>query len=235
MGLPRYVMNYDESRKFIQDAISEVKLTTPIEINMDTVDEIYLDTTHIESKINPIVTINQWINEKWEEISEYYQEILSEKVTELYESDKELYDSVLEGLDVEIDISREITDNLENIINQLNPIGEKRIKGFYRHLPALQTTHDFSLNGMDNEILITGIAYHLIGWSSFGDTISLSVTNNESEKEYFIQDISIKEVAEKKSFTRSIKVEKNNIVNVEFNNNSGNSKQVQIDIEYIII
>lgn len=228
MALPRYVINYDELVPFVQQAISEAE----IKIKSDNLEftgasEIQLDTTKVKTLLDGLLEKNQSINDIINKIKSSASSDIANILEEKFTKDTEIIDGNIEKLQELLDVEKKITAGLEEIKEQLNPLGDQRVKGFYEFVPPV--VDDFKITFKQwNNIHLTGLTISQIGWKK-EDTYSLIV-----DDEVYVDKIYTKEVAEKKRFNRYIKVPAGKDIVFVLHNNSGNSRQLWVDIEYIV-
>ncbi|MGU9539656.1 hypothetical protein ACQX0N_11895 [Clostridium tepidum] len=79
----------------------------------------------------------------------------------------------------------------------------------------------------DKDVFLTGLHVNQTGWKK-EDTFDLIIN-----KEKIIDNASIKEIGEHKYFNTYFKVNANTPISFILNNNSGNSRQTMVDLEYI--
>lgn len=79
----------------------------------------------------------------------------------------------------------------------------------------------------DKDVFLTGLHFNQTGWKK-EDTYTLEIN-----KEKIINNASIKEIGEHKYFNTYFKVNANTPISFILNNNSGNSRQTMVDLEYI--
>lgn len=117
---------------------------------------------------------------------------------------------------------------------------KKRIEGFiyYNHngmqknegrlldIPPIimENKEDFIF---DKNVFLTGLHFNQTGWKK-EDTYTLEIN-----KEKIIDNATIKEIGEHKYFNTFYKVHANTPISFILNNNSGNSRQTMVDLEYI--
>ncbi len=101
----------------------------------------------------------------------------------------------------------------------------QKSQGVYKNIPALQT--DFELNyTFEKKSALTGIVYSQSAWKA-EDSWSLYI-----DDKILFDNIPTKEVGQHKTFDCPCLVEAWQTVKVIHHNNSGNSKEVWIDIDY---
>jgi hypothetical protein len=228
MGLPRYIINYEELEPFLKEAVGEAKIPVSIgEIDFSSITEASLDTTVIEAKITSIIDINTLVNTAFNDLIIELQG-LSEKLSALNTDNSvklsTFNDEKLKGY---LDETVKVRELVEGIVEQLQPFGNQRIQGYYKYVPPGR--HDYIIEFVPtDDIYLTAITMSQIGWK-LEDTWSLRVDNND-----IFTNISTKEVGEKKSFTRYMKVQADSIIEFVLHNKSGNSRQLWVDFEFVL-
>jgi hypothetical protein len=228
MGLPRYIINYSDLEPHLKEALTKAKIPIPIsDIDFSGITEASLDTTLIESKMASIVDINKLVNTA---INDLIAEIepLSEKLSILYtENSVKLDDFNNEKVKKYLDETIKTRELVESIVEQLQPFGNQRIQGYYKYVPPGRKDYIIDFKPTD-DIYLTAITMSQIGWK-LEDTWSLLVDGND-----VLSNISTKEIAEKKSFTRYMKVEADTEIQFVLHNKSGNSRQLWVDFEFVL-
>lgn len=137
------------------------------------------------------------------------------------------------------EINNKITNNikLKDIINKENKYlrmlkeavalnGDFFIEGKMQNIPAIKGNYIMNFK-YDNSVYISGIAISMSGWKP-EDTWELEV-----DKRMILSNIPTREIGEER-LLRSVKfVDINKDINVIFHNNSGNSRQIWCDLQYI--
>jgi hypothetical protein len=227
MGLPRYIVNYSEVFPFIQQAISEAELSASASgIDFSEVTSLTLNSDGVNTRITSLIDINTLINVKLDELNLTLKD-LSTVISDINKSSTEKLGVFGEKLQEKLDNTIKIRESVQQIADQLSPVGEQRIEGFYKYVPPGRGDYTIEFVS-DKEIFLTAITYSQIGWK-FEDTFSFLVDGDGVFK-----NISTKEVAEKKRFNRYMKVPANTKVEFVLHNNSGNSRQIWLDIEYVL-
>ncbi|WP_096635810.1 hypothetical protein [Clostridium cochlearium] len=80
----------------------------------------------------------------------------------------------------------------------------------------------------DKDVFLTGLHFNQTGWKK-EDTYTLEIN-----KEKIIDNATIKEIGEHKYFNTFYKVNANTPISFVLHNNSGNSRQTMVDLEYLI-
>lgn len=119
-----------------------------------------------------------------------------------------------------------IIDLLNQILELLKDKGIQRVHSISYHVPAVIA--DYKLPTRFNEdVLITGITYSQSAWK-YQDSWSLEVSGNR-----LFDEVGTKEIGESKAMNVFYFVPAGTNIDIIFHNNSGNSKLVWFDIEYI--
>lgn len=234
MGLPRYIINYEELEQHLKQAVNDAKIPVSIaDIDFSQITEASLDTTVIESKMSSIIDINGLVNTAFNDIALELTG-LSEKLTTLYNDNSEKLDKFNEEkVKAYLDETIKTRELVESIVEQLQPFGNQRIQGFYKYVPPGR--HDYIIEFTPtNDIYLTAITMSQIGWK-LEDTWSLKTVGSHGTGDVEIfTNIPTKEVAEKKSFTRYMKVTANTKIQFILHNKSGNSRQLWVDFEFVL-
>jgi len=137
--------------------------------------------------------------------------------------------NILDKLQSNIDLQT-LINNEQQILNVLQNIielkGDFRIDGQFLNIPAIQQDYTIVFK-YNTDIYITGINFSLSGWKK-EDRWSMKIDNN-----IIFNNLTIKEVGDKKCFTTVKKVISNTDINIILHNNSGNSRQIWCDLAYI--
>lgn len=153
----------------------------------------------------------------WEELLKLFEDKLEINVGDILPGDLEDYLRSQMGL---------IIDLLKQILELLKDKGVQKSKAFNKHIPAIvapfELTHTF-----DEDILLTGITYSQSGWK-YQDTWDLIVDGN-----MLFEQVGTKEIGESKALNVFFYVPAGRPVTIIFNNNSGNSRVVWFDFEYL--
>jgi len=119
-----------------------------------------------------------------------------------------------------------IIDLLKQILDLLKGKGVQRVHSISYHVPAVIA--DYKLPTRFNEdVLITGITYSQSAWK-YQDSWSLEVSGNR-----LFDEVGTKEIGESKAMNVFYFVPAGTNIDIIFHNNSGNSRLVWFDIEYI--
>lgn len=121
----------------------------------------------------------------------------------------------------------EIADLLREILALLKGKGTQKVKALRRHIPAVDETYALE-HTFETDILLTGITYSCTGWK-YQDSWDLMVGD------VALFEVFTKELGEHKAFNTLHYVPAGTPVKFLFNNDSGNSKIVWADIEYLDI
>jgi len=105
-------------------------------------------------------------------------------------------------------------------------IGIQKAEGSYLDIPPIikKTQYDFMY---DKDVFLTGFHIDQTGWKK-EDRYNLIVN-----KQYLIKNAATKEIGEHKHFNTFFKVNANTPISFVLENNSGNSRETAIDLEYI--
>lgn len=119
-----------------------------------------------------------------------------------------------------------IIDLLNQILELLKDKGIQRVHSISYHVPAVIA--DYKLPTRFNEdVLITGITYSQSAWK-YQDSWSLEVSGNR-----LFDEVGTKEIGESKAMNVFYFVPAGTNIDIIFHNNSGNSRLVWFDIQYI--
>ncbi|MBU3171345.1 hypothetical protein [Clostridium estertheticum] len=150
------------------------------------------------------------------ELKNKYPQLSTNSIEILLEELKELMPSVeYEGLKKKIDTV---------IYGELG--GTQKVEGVLLDVPAIiqKNKVDFVFK---KDILITGLHFNQTGWKK-EDRWDLEINKNK-----MIDNAVIKEIGEHKYFNTYFKVNANTLISFVLHNNSGNSRQVMVDLEYL--
>ncbi|ARC85635.1 hypothetical protein U732_1131 [Clostridium argentinense CDC 2741] len=120
-------------------------------------------------------------------------------------------------------------EGLKNKIDKLIQYtyeGTQKIKSKLLDIPAIKNNYNVDFI-FDKDVFLTGIHFNQTGWKK-EDRWNLVVNKNK-----IIDESTIKEIGEHKYFNTYHKVNANTPISFILHNNSGNSRQVMIDLEYI--
>ncbi|MBC2580002.1 hypothetical protein [Clostridium sp. DJ247] len=177
MGLPKYIINFDELTSDLKKKVLEL-----IENELDN-KYPQLDTNNIEA--------------------------LLENIKGLLPSEK------YKGL----------KEKIEALINYRYE-GKQKIRGILLDIPPIikENISEFKFN---KDIYITGLSINQTGWKK-EDKYSLAINKNK-----IIDGATVKEIGEHKYFNTYYEVFANSPISFILQNNSGNSRQIMVDLEYI--
>lgn len=228
MGLPRYVINYAESEPHIRKALEESVLPISVgEIDFSEQELFEVDTSSIEIRIDDINNKNLIVNEMVEDLISTIKQATKE-VKDLNDKNTIVLDEFNDGLQVFVDDTIKTREIVEDILNLLQPSGTQQIRGFYNYAPPIKG--DFKITfTVPEDIKITAVTYSQIGWK-FNDAYSLIIDGTS-----VLENVYTKEVAEKKSLRMPSEVSANTPIDFILHNNSGNSRQLWLDIEYVLV
>ena len=152
------------------------------------------------------------------ELKNKYQQLNTNNIQALLEKLKKLLPSVkYEGLKNKIDT-----------LIQGKAKGTQKLEGRLLDVPAIIRENKIIFK-FDKDIYLTGLHFNQTGWKK-EDRYSLEVNKN-----IIIDNISTKEIGEHRHFNTYFKVKANVPISFILHNNSGNSRQIMIDLEYIEI
>jgi hypothetical protein len=225
MGLPRYVINFDEAVGWVRDAINQGFLSKAVPIDLNDIKNANMDFGDIELMLQTIIDTNIVVNDKTKALNEAlpkFWEYLYETRPEF----KEEFEKTNEMLNEVLRLHKVIKEDLKTILKNLSGLGIQKMKGYYDYIPPVRGDYKI-VNTVDKDIYLTAITFSQIGWK-LEDAISLVI-----EDEPIFKNIGTKEIAEKKAFTKKMFLEANTPVEFVLHNRSGNSRQLWVDFEYI--
>ncbi len=151
-----------------------------------------------------------------DELKFKYPELNTNNIEALFEDIKELLPStVYKGIKNKIDSL--ILKNIEGI---------QKVEGKLLDVPAIKNNYKIDFI-FEKDVFLTGIHLNQTGWKK-EDRWDLIVNKNK-----IIDKSTIKEIGEHKYFSTYYKVNANTPISFILHNNSGNSRQVIIDLEYV--
>ncbi|CAK7055564.1 hypothetical protein [Tissierella sp.] len=153
----------------------------------------------------------------WEELLEILGDKLEIDINDIDLSDLENY--LVEQFETIIDL-------LKQILELLKDKGVQRIHSISNHIPAVVAPFKFTTT-FEEDVLITGITYSQSAWK-YQDSWNLEVDGN-----LLFEEIGTKEIGESKAMNVFYYVPAGKPINIIFHNDSGNSRLVWFDIEYI--
>jgi len=226
MGLSRYVINFDDTEPHLREAIRSSTLKGDIEVDLSQVNA-WLNTAPIENTIMEHDTLYKIITNNFDSIGNTAK-LITEEIINKDEPPGKIYDEIESSLDRIIQVNEEIKQRLQELLNDSGIIepGAQKIQGYYDYFPSLKGNYAIT-HAVDKDILLTGITYSQIGWK-LEDTFSILVDGDE-----IFKDLGTKEIAEKKAFSEEMKLYANTAIQFVLHNNSGNSRQIWVDFEYI--
>jgi hypothetical protein len=119
-----------------------------------------------------------------------------------------------------------IIDLLKQILDLLKDKGVQRIHSISNHIPAVVAPFKFTTT-FKEDVLITGITYSQSAWK-YQDSWDLEVDGN-----VLFEEVGTKEIGESKVMNVFYYVPAGKPINIIFHNDSGNSRLVWFDVEYI--
>ena len=153
----------------------------------------------------------------WEEFLEVIGDKLEINIDDIDLSDLEDY---LKGqLDLIVDLLRQILDLLKNK-------GGQMVHSISNHIPAVVAPYKFTTS-FDKDVMITGVTYSQSAWK-YQDSWDLVVDGT-----VLFEEVGTKEIGESKQMNVFYFVPAGKEVDIIFHNDSGNSRLVWFDIEYI--
>ncbi|MBU3155189.1 hypothetical protein LL038_03045 [Clostridium estertheticum] len=153
-----------------------------------------------------------------DELRDKYPQLNTDNIELLLESIKELLPSIrYEGL----------KNKIEDFILYKNE-GIQKIEGRLLDIPPV-VKNTIEIFKFDKDIFLTGLHFNQTGWKK-EDKYSLEINKNK-----IIDSSATKEIGEHKHFNTYFKVNANTPISFILHNNSGNSRQVVVDLEYLEI
>jgi hypothetical protein len=226
MGLPRYVINYSDIFPHILSALGEAELKALASgVNLN-VSDAALDTQAIVQGITAAIDLNVLINGNVDEISAMLDETAG-NITEMNAKHAEALKALRERIVAKLELATGIREAVEQIAEQLVPLGDQMVKGLYDFVPPGRGDYPVEVN-LEGEAYLTAVTYSQIGWK-LEDAYSLFIGEDA-----FIENVSTKEIAEKKRFNRYPIVPAGTPVRFVLHNRSGNSRQMWLDVEYVM-
>lgn len=119
-----------------------------------------------------------------------------------------------------------IIDLLKQILELLKDKGVQRVHAIANHIPAVVAPYKFTTT-FDEDVLLTGVTYSQSAWK-YQDNWDLVVDGN-----VLFEEVGTKEIGESKQMNVFYFVPAGKEINIIFHNDSGNSRLVWFDIEYI--
>lgn len=119
-----------------------------------------------------------------------------------------------------------IIDLLRQILDLLKDKGVQRIHSISNHIPAVVAPFKFTTT-FKEDVLITGITYSQSAWK-YQDSWDLEVDGN-----ILFEEVGTKEIGESKAMNVFYYVPAGKPINIIFHNDSGNSRLVWFDVEYV--
>jgi hypothetical protein len=226
MGLPSYIINFDEIKQPIIDAINEASIEVSVgDISMDSA-SISIDTTAIETALDDIIGKLTTVKDN----STLVKDTTSQILTSLTTHDTNIQGKMdLLGTKIE-SIIQSMADMyilLEKIKEQLASEGQQRAIGEAIVIPAIAGTYSKTFS-FDKDVLITGVTMSQSAWN-FNDRWSLDVgAFNMFDRIY------TKLRGEHKQLSKYLPVPANTDIVFKYDNtSSANSKYVWFDLEFI--
>lgn len=119
-----------------------------------------------------------------------------------------------------------IIDILKQILELLKDKGVQKIHSISNHIPAVVAPYKFPTT-FDKDVLLTGVTYSQSAWK-YQDSWDLEVGGK-----LLFEEVGTKEIGESKAMNVFYYVPAGKPINIIFHNDSGNSRLVWFDIEYI--
>lgn len=122
-----------------------------------------------------------------------------------------------------------LEEMLSNVVvkDVANLYGVQKVKGFYMPIPAIQSEFKVVEYIPEDDIIITGVTY---SQSAYKGNDYWELWINEDK---LFENVYTKELGEQKHWEVINPVNSGNPIKVILNNQSGNSKHVWVDIEYV--
>lgn len=105
--------------------------------------------------------------------------------------------------------------------------GVQKVKGFYKPIPAIKAEYNVVEFIPDEAIIITGVSYSQSAWKA-NDYWELWIGDDR-----LFENVYTKELGEQKHWEVVNPVNVGEPIKIVLNNQSGNSKHVWVDIEYV--
>jgi hypothetical protein len=226
MGLPAYIINFDEIKQPIIDAINEANIeisTEGLELDSAT---ISIDTSEIENILEQLKVKLSTISDTNIIIKETTQQILSSINHQGQTTDTKLNEISLKIQEI-IGQTIDIHKILEDIKEQLASEGRPEITGTSMAIPAISGVY-YKTFSFPEDILLTGITISQSAWNN-NDYWDLKVGNFT-----LFNKIYSKMRGEHKQLSKFFPVKANTPIVFQYNNRElGNSKYVWFDLEFI--
>ncbi|BDR72228.1 hypothetical protein K144316041_09360 [Clostridium tetani] len=152
-----------------------------------------------------------------DELKSKYSKLNTNDIEGLLEDLKELLPSLQYNM---------LKKKIENFI-YYNYNGMQKVDSKLLDIPPIiqENKEDFIF---DKDVYLTGLHFNQTGWKK-EDTYTLEINKNR-----IINNATIKEIGEHKYFNTFYKVNANTPISFILHNNSGNSRQTMVDLEYLI-
>jgi hypothetical protein len=227
LGLPSYVINFDEIKKPIIDAINEAAISVSVgDVTLDS-GSIKIDTSAIEASLDEIKGHLETVDSNSELVKTTAADILSS-----LNAHGESIDGHLGELGAKIEsiitTMTEMLDLLEEIKQALASEGRQRILGESLAVPSVAGTYTKTWT-IDKDILITGFTISQSAWNS-NDKWSLNVGGTFP----MFERVYTKMRGEHKQLSKFLPVPAGTPVTFSYDNtSSSNSKYVWADLEFM--
>jgi hypothetical protein len=226
MGLPSLIINFQELKQPILDAINEASLNVEIgDVTLDS-SSISIDTSALEEKLDKVIENLTSTADSASLISTTAKDILS--AIKVHDETMKNSLTSLEGKIGEILVSMgKMQEMLDRITEQLASEGNMRISGEVLMIPSVSGTYTKTFT-LEKDSLLTGL------------TMSQSAWNNTDRYTLKIGDLVIfnglytKQRGEHKIFSKYYPVPAGTVVTFSYDNkDSSNSKYVWVDLAFI--
>lgn len=172
-----------------------------------------------------VINFDEFINAFGKDIAKLIARALRNKYPQISTNNLEALLEDIEDL-LPDEKYKKVKGTMDLLISMNKLDGDQKIEGRLLDVPPLIQTITETFK-FEKDVYLTGLHFNQIGWKK-NDVYSLEV-----EKRKIINDSSIKEVGEHKCFNTYFLVNANTPINFTLSNNSGNSRQTMIDLEYI--
>lgn len=225
MGLASYIINFDELKSIIIDAIANSTISTTVDNVVLDNTSVTIDTSKIEGILNTILTsinnskdFSNTINNSVKDISD----LLISHNNSLNTN----FSTLETNLTNILTNASQVYDLLKSIETKITSGGKQRIIGHKLDVAGINTNFidDFIT---DKDILLTGISISQSAWNT-NDYWDLKIIDYT-----IFRSIYTKIKGEHKSFGKYYPVPTGKKISLVFNNQSATSKEVWIDYEYI--
>jgi len=225
MGLASYIINFDELKPIILDAINNSTIKTSVDNVVLDNTSVTIDTSKIEGIMNNMLTSikdGKDISTAIKTSTDNIADLLSIHDTTVNTGIGTLKTSI------EAILTNAIStyNLLEDIRTQISPAGTQMIVGKKIDLPAIKQPYSLTFV-FTKDILISGISMSQTAWTT-SDNWNLNVGSFP-----IFTNIYTKNRGEHKHFERYYPVPANTTITFVYNNDSATNKTVWVDFEYI--